>query len=345
MTSGAVLHAVVPAGIDDPARPSGGNVYDRRLLDGLGGSGWRVLEHAVRDRAGVAEVVGSLPDGSLVLVDGLLVADAHEVLATASSRLRVVVLLHMPLVGRDVDGERAVLRAAAAVVTTSDWTRRLVLGRDGLAPLAVHVAEPGVDPAPLAQGTPSGGRLLCVAAVTPGKGHDVLVDALSGVADRAWRCVCVGSLLRDPAWAAGVLRQSGAAGLDDRVEWAGAQGGGALAASYAGADVLVLASRAESFGMVATEALARGIPVIASGVGGLPETVGRGADGRRPGLLVPPDDVVVLRRALRWWLEDEELRADLRAAARERRTSLPGWDVTTARVGGVLAGVLAGVAA
>jgi glycosyltransferase involved in cell wall biosynthesis len=266
------------------------------------------------------------------------------VLVPAAARVRLVVLLHMPATGA-ADRERAVLAAAAAVVATSDATRRLLIGRDALDPGAVHVAEPGVDAAPVASGTTVGGALLSVAAVTPGKGHDVLLDALSGLRDLAWRCVCVGSLTRDPGWAARTLRQAQVAGLDDRVEFPGARVGPALAASYAGADALVLATRAESYGMVAAEALARGIPVIGSDVGGLPDTVGRTRDGRVPGLLVPPGDAPALAHALRRWLEDDALRHDLRAAARERRDSLRPWAVTTDRVQAVLAGLLTGVAA
>jgi len=351
----ATLHAVVPEGIDDLARPSGGNVYDRRLLDGLRTRGWRVREHAVpgagpqaeaRDRARLAEVLASLPDGSLALVDGLVAADAPEMLVPAAARLRLVVLLHMPADRPDAaDREHAVLTAAAAVVATSDSTRRLLVGPNALDPGVVHVAEPGVDPAPVAPGTKDGGALLSVAAVTPGKGHDVLLDALSGLRDLAWRCVCVGSLTRDPGWAARTLRQARVAGLDDRVEFTGARVGPALAASYAGADALVLATRAESYGMVAAEALARGIPVIGSAVGGLPDTVGQSPDGRVPGLLVPPGDAPALARALRRWLADDALRHDLRAAARDRRGSLPDWAGTTDRVEVVLAGLLRGVAA
>ena len=349
------LHVVVPEGIDDPARPSGGNVYDRRLLDGLRTRGWRVREHAVpgawpgadqRDRAGMAEVLGSVPDGSLLLVDGLVAADAPEVLVPAAARLRLVVLLHMPAPGPGVaDRERAVLAAAAAVVATSDSTRGLLVGRDRLDPGTVHVAEPGVDPAPLAAGTTTGGALLSVAAVTPGKGHDVLLDGLADLRDLAWRCLCVGSLTRDPGWAARTLRQSRMAGLDDRVDFPGARSGAQLATSYAGADVLVLATRSESYGMVAAEALARGTPVIGSDVGGLPATVGRTPEGRVPGLLVPPADASALADALRSWLEDPGLRRDLRAAARERRRSLSGWADTTDRVHAVLAGLATGVAA
>ncbi len=102
----------------------------------------------------------------------------------------------------------------------------------------------------------------------------------------------------------------------------------------------MLASRGETYGMVVTEALARGLPVVAADVGGVPEALGHGADGARPGLLVPPDDPVALGDALRAWLGDGELRLRWRRAARERRASLSSWSATAS----VLAGVLAGAA-
>jgi glycosyltransferase involved in cell wall biosynthesis len=183
-----------------------------------------------------------------------------------------------------------------------------------------------VDAAALAPGTAAGNALLCVAAVTPGKGHDVLMEALATLTDLAWQCTCVGSLDRAPAFAASVVDRA----PGDRVRFTGARTGPDLDRAYAAADVLVLPSHAETYGMVITEALARGLPVIASDVGGVIEAL-----GDRPGLLVPPGDPLALAAALRTWLEDPELRARLRGAASERRAALRGWDETTAVVAGV----------
>ena len=195
----------------------------------------------------------------------------------------------------------------------------------------------GVHAADLATGTAVGGELLCVAAVTPVKGHDVLLAALATVADLSWRCVCVGSLDRDPTFAAGVRREARERGLVGRVRFTGVETGGDLDACYAAADLLVLTSRAETYGMVVTEALARGLPVVATAVGGLPEALGRGADGSRPGLLVPAGDPATFGAALRDWLVDDDLRRRLRRAAHERRGSLPDWSTTTSRISRVLA--------
>jgi glycosyltransferase involved in cell wall biosynthesis len=157
------------------------------------------------------------------------------------------------------------------------------------------------------------------------------------LADLSWHCVCVGSLDRDSAFAETVRRRSLASGLGDRVSFPGPRSGDDLDRSYASADLMVLASRAETYGMVVTEALARGVPIVAAEVGGLTEALGHGADGTRPGLLVPPDDPAAFAAALRAWLEDAELRARLRRAARERRESLSGWSTTTSVLAGVLA--------
>jgi glycosyltransferase involved in cell wall biosynthesis len=348
-----VVHVVVPDGIDDPARPSGGNTYDRRVCRGLTSLGWSVREHAVPGGwprpdaaalAALAEAVDQIPDDSVVLLDGLVASTAPEVLVPQARRLRLVVLVHMPLGHRppedgDARGrERAVLSAAAAIVTTSAWTRGRLTDLYGLPSDRVRVAQPAVDPAGLVTGTDAGGSLLCVAAVTFGKGHDVLVDALATISDLSWHCVCVGSLDRAPPFVASLRERTVQSGLDGRVEFPGPRTGAELERTYASADLMVLASRAETYGMVVAEALARGLPVVAAEVGGLTEALGNGADGIRPGLLVPPDDPGAFAGALRRWLGDTELRRRLRAAARERRDSLPGWETTASVIAGVLAG-------
>ncbi len=348
------VHVVVPEGIDDPARPSGGNTYDRHLCSGLLSLGWSVHEHAVPGRwpqpnaaslAALAGIVEGIPDGAVVLLDGLVASTAPDVLVPQGRRLRLVILVHMPLGNRLADHEvddvrtreHAVLSAATAVVTTSAWTQHRLLELYPLRADRVHVAEPAVDAADLATGSAAGEALLCVAAVTFDKGHDLLLDALATISDLSWHCVCVGSLDRDPAFVEVLRRRALEGGLDDRVHFPGPRTRAALHRSYAAADLMVLPSRAETYGMVVTEALARGVPVLATDVGGLTEALGHGADGTRPGLLVPPDDPTALSVALRAWLGDAELRSRLRQAARERRASLSGWSTTASVIAGVLA--------
>jgi glycosyltransferase involved in cell wall biosynthesis len=324
------VHFVVPNDIDDPATPSGGNTYDRRVCDGL-----RAREHAVtgawphptgHDLAGLGHVLQTLPDQATVVVDGLIASAAPAVLTVHSARLRLIFLMHMPLGTRE---EQQALRASAAVVTTSKWCRQVLLDEYAESSDRIQVAEPGVDAAPIAPGSAGGSRLLCVAALTPNKGHDVLVDALATMPDLEWNLRCVGSLDRDPAYAEALRKQIQAAGLTDRIVLCGARTRDEV--GYADADLVVHASRGETFGMVVAEALACGLPVVATEVGGVPEALGRAPDGSLPGVLVPPDDAPALAAALRTWLEDAATRDRLRTSARARRATLTGWDMTVTR--------------
>ena len=228
------------------------------------------------------------------------------------------------------------------MVTTSCWSRRWLLEAYGLDPARVHVAQPGVDAAERAVGSDHGRNLLCVAAVTPGKGHDVLLAALARIADLAWRCVCVGALTRAPDFVADLQRGAHTAGLADRFVLTGPRTGRELEASYAAADVLVHASRGETYGMVVTEALARALPVLAPTCGRRPRGARRDPrTGDVRGMLLPPGDVDALAGALRSWLCDPALRRGLRDAARDRRAGLTGWSETADRVAGVLGEVAA----
>ncbi len=333
---------IVPDGFDDPQRPSGGNVYDRQICHGLTAIGWSVRITAVYGswpapdmaaRTALASVIAAVPDGALVLLDGLIASTVPEILVPEAARVREVVLVHMPL---DSSAERDVFAAAAALITTSTWTRTRLLDLYRLRPARVHVAEPGVEPAALAPGTQTGGKLLCVATVAPHKGHDVLLTSLATITDRPWRCTFVGPLDRE--FAGRLDRQALMGGISDRVRFTGPLAGAELDRAYARADVLVLASHAETYGMVVAEGLARGLPVIATSVGGISEALGCGT---RPGLLVPAGDSAALAGALRRWLADSALRQRLRRAARERRATLPDWSATARRISDVLSEVAA----
>lgn len=340
------LHVVVPSDIDDAAMSSGGNVYDRRVCDGLAAAGWSVREYPLAGawprpdadaRASLAKALADVPDGGVVLLDGLVVCGVPEVLIREAGRLRLVVLVHLPLGDESGNGtlaalERQALLAASAVVATSPWTKRRIVDIHGLDADRIQLAPPGTDPAPLTKGTDGMTSLLCVGAVTRTKGQDLLVEALAAVADLPWTCDLVGPLRRDPAHVAVVRGAIERHRLGERIRMAGPRTGAQLAASYAAADLLVLPSRAEAYGMVVTEALARGIPVLAAAAGGVPESLGE------DGLLVPPDDVAALAAAVRRWFDEPALREEMRGVARNRRDSLDGWEVTTRCLADVLRG-------
>jgi glycosyltransferase involved in cell wall biosynthesis len=335
------VHVLAPEGFDDPGRPTGGNIYDRRVCAGLAEAGWDVLVTTVaaawpgRSQAAgadLARAVAAIPDGETVLIDGLIASPAAAQL-----------LLHMPLATaldtpHDASAqrsERAVLRAAAGVAVTSEWTRQQVLTRYGLPAHRVRVARPGADRV-AAPPRPVHGRLLCVGVLGRHKGQDLLVDALASLADRDWHCVLAGPLDRHPDFVRQLQARITRLGYSHRIRLTGVMTGAALSHAYSTADLLVAPSRSETYGMTVTEALAHGLPVLAAAVGGLPEALGPSADGTRPGQLVPPADPAALAAALGHWLDDERHRLRLRAAAGQRRPVLPGWDETTQGIASAL---------
>jgi len=341
----------VPDMIDDPGRVSGGNVYDRRIRDGLRADGWELTVLPVADgHRELARTLSRLPDGALVLVDGLLVARDPDALIEQGPRLPVVVLAHgvAPDLG---DRERDAFRSARGVVATSRWTRGELIERDAVDPRRVVVAHPGTDPAPATAASASGGRLLCVATVAPHKGQDLLVRALTRVADiPGWTCVLAGSLRAAPEFVARLTDEIAAAGLGDRIMLTGVLTGRALQDAYARADLVIAPSRHESYGMAVAEALARGIPVLASDVGGISEAIGGVAEGGaanggaasgeasgEAAMVVPPDDAWALEVVLRRWLTDPAGRRRRKAAAREARSAIRPWTATTAVVASALA--------
>ena len=317
-----------------------------RSAAGFASLGWSVHEHAVPgfwrrpDAASFAALAGAMdriPDGAVVLLDGLIASTAPEVLVPQTRRLRLVVLVHMPLGHRPADRgvdeartrERAVLSAATAVVTTSAWTRRRLLELYSLPADRVHVAEPAVDAADLATPSAPGDALLCVAAVTFDKGHDVLLDCAGGGLGPVLALRVRGQpgprpSLRGRAPSPVTGRRAGRPRAPHGTAHRGRPGPQLRRRGPGGA---CLAGRDVRHGRH------RGAGPWGAGAGGRrrrrerrPSVTARTGSG--PELLVPPGDPAALATALRAWLGDVELRARLRRAARERRGSLPGWSTT-----------------
>jgi glycosyltransferase involved in cell wall biosynthesis len=299
--------------------------------------------------AEAAAVLAAIPDEATVVVDGLVFGAMAAEAEREASRLHLIALVHLPLaaeigIGREdairfEASERRALASARRVIVTGHATA-IELQRYGVRRDAIVVVEPGTDRAPLATGSRSGPgdplHLVSVAAITPGKGHEILLRALGRLRHRPWRLTCAGSVERHPATVArlrDVLRDLlPDDGLDDRVSFAGELDAEELAALYDSADLFVHPTLHETYGMVVAEALARGLPVVSTATGAIPDLVGAEA-----GLLVRPGDAVALADALSAVLEDDHLRERLAAGARQVRDRLPTWDDATDKIAGALA--------
>ncbi|KTS36477.1 glycosyl transferase family 1 [Methylobacterium indicum] len=334
----------------DLAAPTGGYAYARQILRHLPARGVAAKSLALPDGfpdpgaddlARTRAALAGVPAEAALLVDGLAYGALPPELIRAAGR-PMAALVHHPLgyetglsperAATLVAGERAALALASHVVATSRYTARLLTAAFGVAPERITVAEPGTAPA--ARVAPRPGphlRLLAVGTVSPRKGYDILVRALATLADLDWSLTIAGSLDRVPESAAALRRQIAAAGLAGRVALAGAVTPDALDALLAGADIAVSASLFEGYGMALTEALARGLPLVAATGGAAAETVPAGA-----GRTVPPGDAPALAAALRDLIADPARRAEAAAASWAAGQRLPDWPDTAASIAAAL---------
>ncbi len=331
----------------DPDQRTGGYLYDARIVGELGLLGWSVEVVGLAGRFPDADALAAesmhaalarLPDGARVIVDGLALGGVPEAVAGQADRLDISALVHHPLAdetgldsagrARFLDLERRALAACRRVIVTSPFTARRLLAL-GLDDRVAGVVEPGVNRAPLAEAAAwrlnglepvDPERLLCVAALTPRKGHDILVRALAGLVERDWHCVLAGSTRRNVVWAERLAVAIDGAGLSGRVECLGECDAEALDAEYRRASVCVLPSHYEGYGMVVSESLARGLPMITTTGGALADTAPDDCC-----LKVAPGDIDGMREALRRWLDDADLRQDLTRRAAARRELLRDW--------------------
>jgi glycosyltransferase involved in cell wall biosynthesis len=353
------LEFVIPG---DLQSATGGYLYDRTMVAGLRALGWRVEVHTLDASfpapspdalAQAARVFAGLPDEACVLVDGLALGAMPQVLESHARRLAVVALIHMPLAfefgiaaavaeRRRHEEERA-LELVRHVIVTSRNTER-DLAAYGVDRSRLTVVEPGVwktslPDGPRVRAADDPIKLLCVATIQAGKGHELLIDALAPLAHLPWHLQCVGSLTRSPAAVQRLVEQVERLGLTDRVMLAGERPHAELRALYLGADLFVLPTLRESYCLAVAESLAHGLPVISSRTGAIPELVGAAAGiaaGMPAGLLIEPGDRAALLAALERTLTDGALRSSMRAAALAARARLRPWPEACERMARVL---------
>ncbi len=277
----------------------------------------------------------SLADGSLVVLDGLAMSALPDVVADHAGRLRIVALVHHPLA--DETGlpdrtrdwlfrvERRALAAVAGVITTSRHTAERLL--DYSVPMQrIRVVEPGSDPITMGSApiniSGSTINLLCVAHLSPRKAQHHLVEALSGLLHLPWQCTLAGSMVRDETYGQQIRDLVKSQGLEKRITLAGELDDDGLARAYESADIFVLPSVYEGYGMVIDEALAAGLPVITTDGGALAST------GKRPGIRqYPAGDTAQLRTCLEEWLSDPQQLSRAAQAAVTEAKNLRHWSI------------------
>jgi glycosyltransferase involved in cell wall biosynthesis len=323
----------------DLATPTGGYTYDRRIVQELTSLGWSVEvvdiggdfpRPSPATRAAARARLAAIPPGQPIVIDGLALGVLPEVAAVLSATHPLVALVHHPLAlesglsASEADAMRKsecmALAYARHVIVTSPATARL-LGDEFAVPAdRITVAPPGTDRATRSRGSSDGTvALLAVGSLVPRKGYDVLIQALATLRDLPWRLTIAGDA-RDAKTACQVEAGIATLNLKDRIVLLGAVAQAHLDDLYDEADVFVLASRYEGYGMAYAQAIARGVPVIGTTGGAIPDTVPKDA-----GILVPPDDSQALAAALRRIIAAPGERARLADAAWAAANRLPTW--------------------
>ncbi|MFO1148976.1 MAG: glycosyltransferase family 4 protein [Alsobacter sp.] len=340
----------------DLATPTGGYGYDRELMAHLPEHGLSV-EHlqlpgsfpmaSVPDLGETGYKLSQTSPNSVILVDGLAYGAMTDIVLKDMDRT-FVALVHHPLAHETglsdrmrralAASEKSALKRAAHVVVTSPATARTLVGEFDVPSEKLTVALPGTDPAPRSAGSPDGTTLLCVGTVSPRKAYDVLARALGGLKDLTWTCRIAGETDRVAGEFDRVRAVIDEEGLAGRIAFIGVLDRPALDRAYACADIFLMPSLYEGYGMALAEAMARGLPIVCTTGGAAAETVPDGA-----GLKVPPGDAPALRHAIRVLLEDPARRRALSDGSWAAGRSLPTWSHTAGVVAETLKRVQAGM--
>jgi len=330
----------IPGDID---APTGGYGYDRRLLREWGEAGINARHLALpgsfpfpteADLATTEQLLAATAPDDILLIDGLAYGAFPEALATQFAD-RSVALVHHPLAletGHSPEAaealrrsETSALRHAHAIAVTSPATKLTLEAEFGVPADKIAVAIPGTDPAPRAKGSERGEtlQLLAVGSLIPRKGYGVLVEALAAIADRPWTLTIAGSPDHAPATAVELRDGIARAGLADRIALTGGVGTDRLSQLYDEADLFVMSSLYEGYGMVLTEALARGLPIVTTLSGAGAEALPDAA-----ALKVPPGDAAALAKALARLIDAPAERRQRADAAWAAAGDLPRWSET-----------------
>ena len=334
-TPGVPVYFAIPGDINTL---TGGYRYDRELIKALTRQGFAIEVLTLSGEfpnpgatalAEAANIFRRLPSGAIVIVDGLAFGVLSEIAQRESQRLIIIALCHHPLaletgISRQVSQQLKVseMRARAAarsVIVTSAMTRNILVQDFAVPQQKITIAYPGTDRgafAPCHNQTP---QILTLATLTKRKGHDLLINALASLAHLQWHARFVGGMEFDPLWVAHLRKLIREKKLQERITVVGNVDDASN--EFLRADLFVLPSHFEGYGMAFAEALAFGLPIVAANTGAVPDLVPASA-----GILIPPGDLDSLTNALAQLLANHENRRRLQAGAQIAAQNLPTWD-------------------
>ncbi|KUJ81010.1 glycosyltransferase family 4 protein [Ruegeria profundi] len=325
----------------DKDRRTGGFIYEAtvlRLLNEIGCETQHLElpdsfpEPTRQDMAATIKALCAVPETRPIILDGLVFGSIDPD-GLAQVKAPIIAMIHHPLgleTGLTAEraaflmlNEAAALRHASRVVVPSPETARVLVQSFDAKPDLIAIAAPGFDRPKVNRQPVQPPLVLSVGLLARRKGHDILLEALAGIRDVPWQAVIVGKE-HDKPTANDLYEQARVLDLDTRVRFAGELDQDSLNRLFNAASVFALATRYEGYGMVLSEAMLFGLPILSCNVGAVPETVGNA------GILVPPDDPDAFGAKLRFLLEDAGARKRQADLSLEKSSSLPTWYDTAA---------------
>lgn len=337
----AELYFAIPGDINTL---TGGYAYDRRLIAELRALGHKIEHIQLSNRFPIPDAealinataqFAALPDQAIVIADGLAYGVMETIAEQHAARLTIIALCHHPLMleaglspaqaQQLFLSEQRALNAAKAVIVTSHMTGKTLTEQFAIPATKITVALPGTDPQTFAPCIGDPPVLLTLATLTRRKAHNRLIDALANIKHFNWSARFVGGMDFDPAWVELLKNKVATYGLEERILFVGSVTDSA--SEYTNADLFVLPSLFEGYGMAFAEALSFGLPIVAARAGAVPAVVPDSA-----GILVAPDDSIALTEALQKLLSDTSLRKQFQTGAQTAAQQLPKWKDTAAVV-------------
>lgn len=328
---------VIPGDIN---LPTGGYRYDKVIINAWRDSGIDVKLVSLegyypfpdeKDKAMALEAIENFPRANVAVVDGLLGGTSPDFIRALSGIMPVTALIHHPLClenGLDEKtaktlkaSEQKGLEFVSQIITTSPSTTKIVSELFSFDSTKIHTVLPGVKRTRICAGSDNQTlQLLCIGSVIERKGHKYLLKALSSLKDLNWHLNCYGSTEFDLALYDRINNMIRTENLSDKVTFHGAVSDETLEAAYESSDIFVLPSLFEGYGMVYAEAIVRGLPVIATTAGAIPDTVPETC-----GILVEPKNIEMLSQALENLICDTDLRNSYRQGAIDAESDFPTW--------------------
>ena len=342
----------------DLTTPTGGYAYDRKIIGELERLGWQIqlisLGEGYPFPTGAQiefarSTLMKLTQGVPMVIDGLALGTLPNLAAELATRHPLIALIHHPLafelgltnqeIKSLMHSETQALQQVSQVIVTSPATARDLGEHFGINPKIIDVILPGTERnGPKQIKTQSNTdqlkpvKLLSVGSIIPRKGFQYLIEALAPLADLQWTLSIAGDTSRNTAAYERLMRDIERFQLGERVKVLGVVSNKELDSLYANADVFVLASLFEGYGMVYAEAMSYGLPIIATTGGAIPDTVPSDA-----GILVHPGDIPNLTVALKTLIQDSSYRSRLSEGALQAASKQPTWEHAAQQFATVLA--------